>query len=405
MKYLNVLKDAIFFGIAIFLIFICGCGRGQDMVPPDQPGTMDSVSIRVSVVYPGECLGDSSYCDVLYNGAQKAKTELGVDITEMESNAETWDMRLQEAAQTSCLVITSGYQMADPVSRVAPEFPEVIFVIFDAAVELPNVVSFTHRVNEGTFLLGAIAGLKTKTGKVGYLGGADVPLLHEFEAGYLAGVKTVNPNAEITRSYVAGDQQGFYNPVKGREIASAQYESGVDVIYAMADQSGFGAVEAAKLAEGRYVIWNYVDITDAAPGVILTGLRVGIDASVYNVIQEFAAGNLMAGVRSVGLAEDNVGYLLTDGNRGLISDDILEKIEALKASIIAGEITVPVVPETGVQGTVVPRSTSEGDDTDATLVIESAVIPPITSEEDEADTTPVVESVVIPPVVGNLEMQ
>ena len=328
MKYLNVLRNTIFLGILTFLIYLCGCERAQDILPPDQPGTMDSVSIRVSVVYPGECLGDSSYCDVLYNGAQKAKTELGVDITEMESNAETWEMRLQKAAQTSGLVITSGYQMADPVSRVAPEFPEVIFVIFDAAVDLPNVVSFTHRVNEGTFLLGAIAGLKTKTGKVGYLGGADVPLLHEFEAGYLAGVKAVNPEAEIMRGYVADDQEGFYNPVKGQEIASAQYESGVDVIYAMADQSGFGAIEAAKMAEDRYVIWNYIDISDVAPGVILTGLRVGIDESAYNVIQAFAAGKLMAGVYSLGLAEDNVGYLLTDGNRDLISDDILEKVEA-----------------------------------------------------------------------------
>ena len=344
MKYLNVLRNTIFLGILTFLIYLCGCERVQDMLPPDQSGMMDATSIRVSFVYPGDCLGDSSYCDVLYNGAQKAKMELGIDVVEMESNAETWDMRLQEASQTSDLVITSGYQMADPVSRVAPEFPEVMFVIFDAAVDLPNVVSFTHRVNEGTFLLGAIAGLKTQTGKVGYLGGANVPLLHEFEAGYLAGVKAVNPDAEIMRSYVADDQQGFYDPVRGYEIATAQYESGVDVIYAMADQSGFGAVEAAKTAENRYVIWNYIDITDVAPGIILTGLRVGIDVSAFNVIQEFAAGNLMAGVRSVGLAEDNVGYLLTDGNRGLISDDILEKVEALKASIIAGQITVPVGP-------------------------------------------------------------
>ena len=145
----------------------------------------------------------------------------------------------------------------------------------------------------------------------------------------------------------------------------------------MADQSGFGAVEAAKLAEDRYVIWNYIDITDVAPGIILTGLRVGIDASAFNVIQEFAAGNLMAGVRSLGLAEGNVGYLLTDGNRGLISDDILEKVEALKASIVAGEITVPVVPETGIQGTVIPPTTSEGDDADTPPNVEGTVIPPV----------------------------
>ena len=344
MKYLNVLKNATFLGVAILLIFTCGCEKIQDMRPPDQSEMMDSASIQVSVIYPGDCLGDSSYCDVLYNGAQKAKMGLGVDITEMESNAETWDMRLQEAAQTSGLVITSGYQMADPVSRVAPEFPDVIFVIFDAAVDLPNVVSFTHRVNEGTFLLGAIAGLKTETGKVGYLGGADVPLIHEFEAGYVAGVKAVNPDAEIIKGYVADNEQGFYQPEVGEIIASTQYGLGVDVIYTMADQSGFGAVEAARLAEGKYVIWNYIDITDLAPGVILSGLRVGIDDSVYNVIQEFAAGDLMAGVRSLGLAEDNVGYLLGEGNKDLLSQELLEKVEALKAAIIAGEITVPVVP-------------------------------------------------------------
>ena len=344
MKYLNELKNITFLGILIFLIFVCGCEKIQTMMPPDQPEMMETTPIRVSFIYPGDCLGDSSYCDVLYNGAQKAKMVTNVEVTEMESNFETWDMQLTAAAGNSDLVITSGYPMGNPVSRVAPEFPEVMFVIFDAAVDLPNVVSFTHRVNEGTFLLGAIAGLKTQTGKVGYLGGANVSLLHEFEAGYVAGVKAVNPDAEIIKGYVADDQQGFYQPDVGGTIALTQYGLGVDVIYAMADQSGFGAVEAAKLAEGRYVIWNYIDITDMAPGIILTGLRVGIDESAYNVIKEFAAGNLMAGVRSLGLAEDNVGYMLAEGNRGLLSDELLEKVEALKVAIIAGEITVPTVP-------------------------------------------------------------
>ena len=141
---------------------------------------------------------------------------------------------------------------------------------------------------------------------------------------------------------------GSTNQKSGGTIALTQYGLGVDVIYTMADQSGFGAVEAAKLAEGRYVIWNYINITDVAPGIILTGLRVGIDESVYNVIQEFAAGDLMTGVRSLGVAEDNVGYLLGEGNKELLSDEILEKVEALKTSIIAGEITIPVVPESNM---------------------------------------------------------
>ena len=340
MKYLNLSENVVFLGILIFLISVCGCEKIETMLPPDQ----QTSPVHVSFVYPGDCLGDSSYCDILYNGAQKVKMDPGVAVTEMVSNAETWNTQLQAAAGSSGLVITSGYQMAAPVSRVAPEFPEVMFVIFDAAVDLPNVVSFAHRVNEGTFLLGAIAGLKTETGKVGYLGGANVPLLHEFEAGYVAGVKAVNPDAEIIRGYVANNEQGFYQPEVGKTIALTQYGLGVDVIYAMADQSGFGAVEAAKLAEGRYVIWNYIDITDMAPGIILTGLRVGIDASAYNVVKEFAAGNLIAGVRSLGLAEDNVGYILGEGNMEMLSDELLQQVEALKASIIAGEITVPTVP-------------------------------------------------------------
>lgn len=163
MKYLNALKNVeTFLGILILLISICGCEKIQTMMPADQPEMIEITPVRVSFVYPGNCLGDSSYCDVLYNGAQKAKMAPSVEVTEMESNFETWDMQLSAAAGSSDLVITSGYQMGDPVSRVAPEFPEVMFVIFDAAVDLPNVVSFTHRVNEGTFLLGAIAGLKCR---------------------------------------------------------------------------------------------------------------------------------------------------------------------------------------------------------------------------------------------------
>lgn len=344
MKYMNESKNVAFLGILIFLISVCGCEKIETMLSPVQPEMAEMTPVRVSFIYPGDCLGDSSYCDILYNGAQQAKMEAGVEVTEMVSTSETWDMQLSAAAKSSGLVITSGYQMSDPVSRVAPEFPEVMFVIFDAAVDLPNVAAFTHRVNEGTFLLGAIAGLKTQTGKVGYLGGANVPFLHEFEAGYIAGVKAVNPDAEIIRSYVANNEQGFYQPEVGGTIALTQYGLGVDVIYSMADQSGFGAVEAAKLAEGRYVIWNYIDITDIAPGIVLTGLRVGIDDSAYSVVKEFAAGTLIAGVRSLGLAEDNVGYILSEGNIGMLSEELLEKVEALKASIIAGEIIVPTVP-------------------------------------------------------------
>ncbi len=334
---------SILLAVALLLISICGCERIQRSIPSERIQEEESSpdAMLVSIIYPGDCLGDSSYCDILYNGVQRAKTELGVEIAEVESGADTWEMQLREAAKQSGLVITAGFQMREPISRVAPEFRDVKFVIFDAEVDLPNVVAFSHRANEGAFLVGAIAALKSQTGKVGYLGGADVPLLHQFEAGYIAGAKAVNPDAQIFKSYVADDEQGFYQPEKAIEIATTQYENGVDVIYSMADRSGFGAVEAAKIAPNRYVIWTYININDVASQIALTSLLIRIDQSAYNVIRAFVAGQWMpAGIYSLGLAEDGVGYALDEQ----LSDETIEIVESLKRKIISGEIVVPTEP-------------------------------------------------------------
>lgn len=332
MRNLNVLTTIIVL-IAGF-IGMCGCQRAQEVLLTESM----SAPMQISVVYPGDCLGDSSFCDVLYHGVQKAQTELGVEIAEIESNAEAWETDLREAAQRSQLVLTSGFQMSEPLAKVAPEFPDVKFVIFVGAVDLPNVASYTHKANEGAFLVGAIAGLTSKTGKVGYLGGADVPGLHQYEVGYVAGVKAVNPEAEVIIGYVADTAQGFYQPDAAKTIALGHYENGVDVIYSMADAAGFGAVEAAQEGEDRYVIWTFMDVNATAPEVILTSLLVGIDTDTYRVISDFAAGNFTPGIHSPGLAEGGVDYAPDEQ----LSAEIVEQVEMLKAQIISGEIVVPM---------------------------------------------------------------
>lgn len=336
MKYLNVLENAIFLVFGILFICLGGCDRVPDMEPK---AATEFVPIRVSVVYPGDCHDDFSYCDVLYNGLQKAMgVPWVINITEMESSAGTWDMQLRRAAQSSDLVITAGSQMSTSISRIAPEFPEVKFAIFDAEVELPNVAAFTSEANEGAFLVGAIAGLKTQTGKVGYLGGNDVPLSHQFEAGYIAGVKKVNPDAEIISGYGTDEAEGIYDPVKGLAIATAQYENGVDIIYAVGDQAERSAIEAAEIAEDRYVIWTFINFTT-------------IDENFYGIIKDSAHGYFTAGVRSLGLFVRGRFYLFEDGVRYVqdehITGEILTTIESLQASIAAGEITVPIMPEDG----------------------------------------------------------
>ena len=230
--------------------------------------------------------------------------------------------------------------MGDVLARVAPEFPDVKFAIFDVVLNIPNVASVNYKSNEGSFLVGAIAALKSESNKIGYIGGADVPLLQEFEAGYVAGIHAINPDAEITVEYISKDATGFGQPEKAKELALAQYANGIDVIYVAAGGSGQGVLEAAQ-AQQKFIIWVDSNGNYLAPGLVLTSMTKEIPASVQRIVQETVEGNFMAGVRYFGIADGGVSYALDEHNRPLLSDDIITTVESLKAKIIAGEIVVP----------------------------------------------------------------
>ena len=327
---------------ALGLLLICSCDVLQDIIS-EPSGETDTAPIRVTMIYPSDCIGDSSYCDSFHIGVRTAEAVLGISLTEvngMESDPAVTEMQLREAAQNSDLVLAAGYQMGEPLSRVAPEFPDVKFAIFDVVLDIPNVASVNYKANEGSFLVGAIAALKTESGKIGYIGGADVPLLHEFEAGYVAGIRAINPDAEISVEYISENASGFEQPDRAKEMALAQYESGVDVIYAAAGGSGQGVLEAAQ-EQGKYIIWVDSNGNHLAPGLVLTSMVKEISASVETVISETAEGNFMAGVRYLGLEDGGVSYAVDEHNQSLLSDEILATVESLKAKIIAGEIVVP----------------------------------------------------------------
>ena len=324
------------------LLLICSCDVLQDIIS-EPSGETDTAPIRVTMIYPSDCIGDSSYCDSFHIGVRTAEAVLGISLTEvngMESDPAVTEMQLREASQNSDLVLAAGYQMGEPLSRVAPEFPDVKFAIFDVVLDIPNVASVNYKANEGSFLVGAIAALKTESGKIGYIGGADVPLLHEFEAGYVAGIRAINPDAEISVEYISENASGFEQPDRAKEMALAQYESGVDVIYAAAGGSGQGVLEAAQ-EQGKYIIWVDSNGNHLAPGLVLTSMVKEISASVEKVISETAEGNFMAGVRYLGLEDGGVSYAVDEHNQSLLSDEILATVESLKAKIIAGEIVVP----------------------------------------------------------------
>ena len=341
MKSFSVLSKYLFWVFGLLLI--CGCDAIQDVILSEPSNDTDVAPLRVTMIYPSDCVGSAAYCDAFHIGVKTAEKELGITLTEVngiESDPVATGVLLRDASQNSELVLTAGYQMGDVLARVAPEFPDVQFAIFDVMLDIPNVASVNYKSNEGSFLVGAIAGLKSESNKIGYIGGADVPLLQEFEAGYIAGIHAVNPDAEVTVEYISKDAAGFGQPEKAKELALGQYANGVDIIYTAAGGSGQGVLEAAQ-AQQKFIIWVDSNGNHLAPGLVLTSMTKEIPTSVQRIIRETVEGNFMAGIRLFGVADDDVSYAVDEHNQPLLSDDIIETVESLKAKIIAGEITVP----------------------------------------------------------------
>ena len=341
MKNISIFSK--YFFLAFGLLLICGCEAIQDVILSEPSDETDTAPLRVTMMYPSDCVGSAAYCDAFHIGVKAAEKEFGITLTEVNGNENdpvATETLLREAAQNSELVLTAGYQMGDVLARVAPEFPDVQFAIFDVVLDIPNVASVNYKSNEGSFLVGAIAALKSESGKIGYIGGVDVPLLREFEAGYVAGIQTINPDAEISVEYISEDVTGFGQPDRARELALAQYESGVDVIYVAAGGSGQGVLEAAQ-EQQKFIIWVDSNGNHLAPGIVLTSMTKEISASIGRIIREAAESNFMAGVRYFGLEDGGVSYAVDEHNQSLFSDDIIMSVESLKAKIIAGEIVVP----------------------------------------------------------------
>ena len=336
MKNFSVFSKYLFLTFGLFLIW--GCERVQDVTRPETSST----PLRVTMIYPSDCVGSAAYCDAFHIGVKAAETALGITLIEVNGNENdpvATETFLRDAAQHSELVLTAGYQ-GDVLARVAPEFPDVKFAIFDVVHDIPNVASVNYKSNEGSFLVGAIAGLKSESNKIGYIGGADVALLHEFEAGYIAGIQAVNPDAEVTVEYISEDATGFGQPEKAKELALSQYANGIDVIYVAAGGSGQGVLEAAQ-EQQKFIIWVDSNGNHLAPGIVLTSMTKEISASVQRIIEETVEGNFMAGIRYFGIADGGVSYAVDQHNRPLLSDNLITTVESLKAKIIAGEIAVP----------------------------------------------------------------
>lgn len=312
--------------------------------------------LDVGVVFDVGGRGDKSFNDGAYLGGTRAEKELGARVTYIEpgegSDREA-GLRLL-AAEGMDLVIGVGFIFTDDVLALAKEYPNVRFANVDMSVPvgtdgtplpLPsNLRALKFREEEGSFLVGALAALVGKSKKIGFVGGMDIALIHKFEAGYRAGAKYVCPDCEVIANYAGVTPEAFRNPGRGKEMALAMYNQGVNVIFHASGSTGLGVFEAARTT-GKLAIGVDADQYNEAPGFVLTSMVKGIDASVVAAVKAVKEGTFTGGVQQFGLAEQGVGYVYDANNKALIPDAVRARLDSLTADIVAKRITVPATRE------------------------------------------------------------
>ena len=282
---------------------------------------------------------DKSFNEAAYNGAERWRAETGGSYREIEMQAAAqrvqFARRLAEAGSNP--VVVMGFQNAPTLEEVAPDYPDTSFVLIDAVVDLPNVRSVIFAEHEGSYLVGMLAALANETGTISFVGGMEIPLITSFACGYAQGAKAVNPDINVIVNYTGDTPAAWNDPVRGGEIARAQISQGSDVVFAAAGGTGLGVLQAAE-DSGVFSIGVDSNQNYLHPGSVLTSMLKLVDQAVYDAFTD--GPGLETGVVQMNLAAGGVGYALDEHNADLISDQMQEAVEAAKAAIIAGELSV-----------------------------------------------------------------
>ncbi len=298
-------------------------------------------AIKPAVVYDKGGKFDKSFNEGVFIGAEKFKAETGVEFRDFEP---TNDAQIEQALRRFARdghspIIAVGFSQATALQKVAAEFPDLKFTIIDMVVELPNVQSVVFKEHEGSYLVGLLAGLASKTAKVGFVGGMDIPLIRKFACGYVQGVKAAKKDAEIFQNMTGSTPAAWNDPVKGGELAKSQIDRGADVIYHAAGGTGIGVLRAAADA-GKLGIGVDSNQNALQPGKVLTSMLKRVDVAAYASFKAAREGNWKPGVSVLGLKEDGVGWALDDSNKALITPEMKAAADKARADIIAGTVKV-----------------------------------------------------------------
>ena len=279
---------------------------------------------------------DKSFNEAAYKGMELWKKESGKKYLEFEvTNESQREQSVRRMAEKGASpIISVGFSQASAVEKVAKEFPKLNFVIVDMVVDLPNVQSVVFKEQEGSFLVGTLAALASKTGKVGFVGGMDIPLIRKFECGYEQGAKFANPKVEVFQNMTGTTGAAWNDPARGGELAKAQFAKGADVVFAAAGGTGTGVYQAAK-DSGKLAIGVDSNQNHLQPGTMLTSMLKRVDVAVYNVSKTFQPG-----ITVLGLKEGGVDYAMDENNAKLVTADMKKKVDTVKSYIMTGKIKV-----------------------------------------------------------------
>jgi basic membrane protein A len=348
-------KRAAVLALTASLFVVAACGSDEDTAsttaaPADTTAesTAPSGGGKAGIAFDTGGRGDGTFNDSAARGADQAKSDLGVEIQELEATTDE-DRKPNLETLTGAgnnPVIAVGFLFGDTLLEVAAANPDTVYGWVDGYADAPNIKTLAFAEEQGSFLVGAAAALKSESGIIGFIGGQEIDLIKKFEAGYIAGAKAINPDIEVKSQYLgaAGDNAAWGSPDKAKEIALGWYAEGADIIYTAAGGSGAGTIEAAVEA-GKWAIGvdsdQYLTApNDAAKAVILTSMLKRVDVAVFETIKAVQDGDLAGGFKVFDLSIDGVGYATSGG----YIDDIVPTLEEWKAKIISGEVVVPTKP-------------------------------------------------------------
>jgi len=336
----NVFSLIIFF-FSYLMISSCGKNETSSIQKDNLTG------LKVGLVFDIGGRGDKSFNDAAYKGLEMGKEKLGVDFEVIDpgdgSDRESALRKLASKKEIG-LIFGIGFIFTDDINNIAKEFPDKKFVCVDYSVDpskqIPsNIEAIEFKEEEGSFLVGTLAALVTKTNKVGFIGGMESSLIRKFESGYKQGVLYSKPNCQILSGYVSVSPEGFKNPGKAKEIALSQYSNGADIIYHASGLSGLGLFEAAR-EKSMLAIGVDMDQYKEAPDFVLSSMVKQVDQAVFRTIQDFKENKFTGGIKTFGLKDNGVSYVYDDNNKILIPTEVKVKVDEIRNKIINGEIKI-----------------------------------------------------------------